>query len=111
MYLHFVPSVCVCAIHFTGREFSSEQYTLECKRNLYFAVGQSEECYNYNITDDQNCELHERTTHFKLRLSLSSTTNLRIDSFSSEAIVTIDDSNEPECCKCFCCYVVYVDTQ
>ena len=84
-----------------GKEISNEQYTLECNRVLHFEVGQSQVCYNYNITNDDICELGASETQFKLRLSISSTTNLRIDPTFSSATVTIDDSNEPECCMLY----------
>ena len=84
-----------------GKETSNEQYTLECNRILHFEVGQSQVCYNYNITNDERCELGTSETQFKLRLSLSSTTNLRIDPTFSSATVTVDDSNEPECCMLY----------
>ena len=84
-------------MYFTsGKEISSTQYTLECNRVLHFEIGQAEVCHNYSITNDEMCEL---ATQFKLRLSLSSTDNLRINSSLSETMVTIDDSQEPECCK------------
>ena len=84
-------------MYFTsGKEISSTQYTLECNRILHFEIGQAEVCHNYSITNDEMCEL---ATRFKLRLSLSSTDNLRINSSLSETMVTIDDSQEPECCK------------
>ena len=85
----------------SGKETSNEQYTLECNRVLHFEVGQSQVCYNYNIINDERCELDASETQFKLRLSLSSTTNLRIDPIFSSTTVTIDDSNEPECCMLF----------
>ena len=104
-------TVCIClCIHTccintcctpSGKETSNEQYTLECNRILHFEVGQSQVCYNYNITNDERCELGASETHFKLRLSLSSTTNLRINPIFSSATVTIDDSNEPECCMLY----------
>ena len=103
--------VCICLCIHTyciniscapiGKGTSNEQYTLECNRILHFAVGQSQVCYNYNITNDERCELGTNETHFKLRLSLSSTTNLRIDPIFSSATVTVDDSNEPECCMLY----------
>ena len=87
-------------IHFTsGKEISSTQYTLECNRVLHFEVGQPKVCHNYTIKNDEACELGANATQFKLRLSLSSTDRLRINSSLSETMVTIDDSQEPECCK------------
>ena len=85
----------------SGKETSTDQYTLECNRILHFEVGQSQVCYDYNITNDDICELGASETQFKLRLSLSSTTNLHIDPYFSSATVTVDDSNEPECCMLF----------
>ena len=85
---------------FTGKEISTDQYTLECNRKLQFSADQLEHCYNYNITDDEVCELGERATQFKVRLSITSTTGLGIDPELSVARVTIDDSKEPECCEC-----------
>ena len=87
-------------MHFTsGKEISSTQYTLECNRVLQFEIGQAGVCHNYSITNDEMCELGANATQFKLQLSLSSTDKLRINSSLSETMVTIDDSQEPECCK------------
>ena len=72
---------------------------MECNRKLQFSTGQQERCYNYNITNDEVCELGERATRFKVRLSITSTTGLGIDPALSAARVTIDDSREPECCE------------
>ena len=88
-----------CLLLLSGKEISSIQYTLECNRVLHFEVGQSEVCHSYTITNDETCELGVNATQFKLRLSLSSTDRLRINSSLSETMVTIDDSQEPECCK------------
>ena len=103
--------VCVCLCMHTycinsscaqlGKETSNKQCTLECNRILHFEVGQSQVCYDYNITSDERCELGASEMHFKLRLSLSSTNNLRIDPNFSSTTVTIDDSNEPECCMLY----------
>ena len=93
-------SLIMFIMHFTsGKEISSAQYTLECNRVLHFEVGQSEVCHNYTITNDDTCELGANATQFKLHLSLSSTDKLRINSSLSETVVTVDDSQEPECCK------------
>ena len=81
------------------KEISSTQYTLECNRVLHFEVGQADVCHNYSITNDDTCELGANATQFKLQLSLSSTDRLHINSSLSETMVTIDDSQEPECCK------------
>ena len=87
-------------MHFTsGKEISSTQYTPECNRVLHFEVGQAEVCHNYTITNDETCELGANATQFKLQLSLSLTDRLGINSSLSETMVTIDDSQEPECCK------------
>ena len=87
-------------MHFpSGKETSTIQYTLECNRVLHFEIGQAEVCHNYSITNDETCELGANATQFKLRLSLSSTDRLGIKSSLSETMVTIDDSEEPECCK------------
>ena len=87
-------------MYFTsGKGISSTQYTLECNRVLQFEVGQTQVCHNYSITNDEMCELGANATQFKLQLSLSSTDKLRINSSLSETMVTIDDSQEPECCK------------
>ena len=87
-------------MYFTsGKEISSTQYTPECNRVLQFEVGQSEVCHNYSIANDEKCELGANATQFKLHLSLSSTDKLHINPSLSETMVTIDDSQEPECCK------------
>ena len=87
-------------MHFTsGKKISSTQYTPECNRVLHFEVGQAEVCHNYSITNDEMCELGANATQFKLQLTLSSTDNLRINSSLSETMLTIDDSQEPECYK------------
>lgn len=62
-------------------------------------MGDTQKCHSYNITNDMKCELGDETTQFKVRLSLSSTDGLEIDSSLSVATVTIDDRGEPECCE------------
>ena len=98
-----IKKIALCYVyimHFTsGKEISSIQYTPECNRVLQFEIGQAEVCHNYNITNDEMCELGANATQFKLQLSLSSTDKLGINSSLSETMVTIDDSQEPECCK------------
>ena len=83
----------------SGEEISSQQFTLECSRELQFEKGSSIQCHDYNITQDNVCELSESATHFQLRLSVTDTDLLSIDNGKSTATVTIDDSSEPECSK------------
>ena len=56
-----------------------------------------EECREYNISEDTECELEGKVTDFTLQLSLTSTVGLRINPMMSTATVTIDDTREPEC--------------
>ena len=56
-----------------------------------------EECREYNIFEDTECELEGKVTYFTLQLSLTSTVGLRINPMMSTATVTIDDTREPEC--------------
>ena len=80
-------------------EESSSQYILECSRELYFQKGDSVQCHEYKINQDEVCELKENATHFELRLSVTYTDQLSIDNEKSTTTVTIDDSSEPECCE------------
>ena len=82
----------------SGFERSTTQYTLECDRQLNFSIGDSIHCHNYSIADDDDCELNENETQFRLRLSLFNN-GIQIQRNLSVARVVIDDSEEPECCK------------
>ena len=75
---------------------SSFQFEVECNQELKLEVGSRRECHNYRIAQDNMCELEENTTLVELRLGLSSTTGLNIN---SNATVVIDDQMEPECCE------------
>ena len=93
-------SVSFLALWFSlAGEESSNQYILECSRELYFQKGDSVQCHEYKINQDEVCELKENATHFELRLSVTDTDQLSIDNEKSTAAVTIDDSSEPECCE------------
>ena len=81
---------------------SNQQYTLECSRKLEFEKKRSVVCHNYKITPDNDCELREKATHFVIRLSLTFTDGISIDRQLSHARVTIDDSQELECCESMC---------
>ena len=80
-------------------EESSSQYKLECSRELHFQKGDSVQCHDYIINQDEVCELKGNATQFELRLSVTDTDQLSIDNEKSTAAVIIDDSREPECCK------------
>ena len=67
-------------------------------------------CHNYTILTDNVCELMENTTQFEVRLSVTSTDRLDINSSLSRATVSIDDSREPECCK-LCCMLLFIQVQ
>ena len=73
-----------------------------CSTRLYFSVNDSKRCYSYNITDDSICELGMSATSFKVHLIYFSSDDetVLIKSGSDVATVNIDDTNEPECCKC-----------
>ena len=86
----------------TGTEVSNQQYTLKCSRSLVFEKDSSVVCHNYKIIQDNECELRESATHFVIRLSLTFTDRVHIDQQLSHARVTIDDSQEPECCESMC---------
>ena len=66
---------------------------------LAFLPNDSRVCYNYNITDDYVCEIHENEVIFKLRLSLLTTDSVRLQSNLSLTTIIIDDTAEEECCK------------
>ena len=58
-------------------------------------------CYNYNITDDQVCELEDLTTIFQVQMGLlTSDSGIHIDPLQRVANITIDDTDELECCEC-----------
>ena len=82
---------------------SSFEIEVECNQELKFEVGSRRECHNYTIAQDEMCELEENTTLVELRLGLSSTTGLNINSSLSNATVVIDDQMEPECCEAVLC--------
>ena len=58
------------------------------------------QCHNYSINNDEVCELGAQ---FGVRLSLltANDTELRLDPYTQEAVISIDESREPECCKLF----------
>ena len=66
---------------------------------LTFSPNDSRMCYNYNITDDSACEIHENEVTLKLRLTLLTTEGIRIKSNLSMTTIIIDDTAEEECCK------------
>ena len=80
-------------------EKSSSQYILECSKELHFQKGDSVQCHDYIINQDEVCELKENATQFELRLSVTDTYQLSIDNEKSTTTVAIDDSSEPECCE------------
>ena len=84
----------------SGFETSNDQYTLVCNVRLSFSVdGKNIMCYNYSITDDEDCELGEMVeTVFKVRLALL-TFDIGLHSGYDTATIVIDDRDEPECCK------------
>ena len=86
----------------SGFETSNNQYSLACNARLEFEVNEREKCYNYNITDDEDCELGvSRKTLFKVQLALTTTNDqtILLTTGRELAKVFIDDSAEPECCK------------
>ena len=83
----------------SGFATSNTQYTLECSVRLTFSPNDSRMCYNYNITDDYACEIHENEVTFKLRLTLLTTEGIHIQSNLSLTTIIIDDTAEEECCK------------
>ena len=58
------------------------------------------QCHNYSINNDDACELRAQ---FGVRLSLltANDAELRLDPDTQEAVIFIDESREPECCKLF----------
>ena len=63
--------------------------------------GETRMCYNYNITDDQVCELGDLTTTFQIQMGvLTSDNGIHIDPLQRVASIIIDDTDEPECCEC-----------
>ena len=89
-------------MYFLSGNEVSDQYTLQCNQKLQFEKGVPVACHDYQIRPDEVCELMENTIEFEVRLSVTSTDRLRINSSQSRARVLIDDSRELECCK-FCC--------
>ena len=79
-------------------EEDTDQYVLQCSKQLQFKIGEEKMCHNYILEQDFNCELKENTTHFEIRL-VTSANQLDIKPSLSTTTVTIDDSRESECCK------------
>ena len=99
----------LAALYFISGSEVSKQYSLECNKELQFKKGTPEICHDYTILTDNVCELMENTTQFEVRLSVTSTDRLDINSSLSRATVSIDDSREPECCK-LCCTLLFLET-
>ena len=94
-------------LSYSGYEISNEQYTLVCNVELSFTVdGNTTMCYNYNITNDAKCELENEATSFNVQIGLLSSDN-GVHIGQGVATVFIDDTNEPECCKCRYLYDLY----
>ena len=57
-----------------------------------------QQCHNYSIKNDQNCQLEKQ---FKISLSLltSNDTKIHLDPRSSTTTIVIDDRRDEECCK------------
>ena len=83
-----------------GFDTANNRYTLECSVRVRFDINDKRQCYKYNISDDDVCEV-EKIEIFQIRLTLFSTTDshLQIDSNYSLTSAWIDDTDEPECCK------------
>ena len=56
-------------------------------------------CYNYSIEDDPVCELGNLTTIFQVQMGLLTSDN-GIHIGERVANITIDDTDELECCEC-----------
>ena len=94
-------------LSYSGYEISSEQYTLVCNVELSFTVdGETTMCYNYIVVNDQVCELEDEATSFKVQIGLLSSDN-GIHIGQGVATVFIDDTTDPECCKCRYLYDLY----
>ena len=74
---------------------------MECNGRLNFTTDNITQCYNYNITNDNVCELGTSQTMFKVELTLSTAGDdqLLVNRSNSVATVIIDDTTEPECSK------------
>lgn len=72
-------------------------------------MGVSAVCHDYEIFPDETCDINEKTTHFEILLSVTSTDRLIIDQLKSTATVAIDDSMESECCESWCSYIVKIN--
>ena len=69
---------------------------------LNFTVdGETTMCYNYSVKNDQVCELGDLKTMFQVQMTLLTSYNgIHIPIGERVATIIIDDTDEPECCKC-----------
>ena len=79
-------------------DFETSNTADDCYKLLTFSPGQLQQCHNYSIVNDQNCQLEKQ---FKISLSLlsSNDTKIRLDPSSSTTTIVIDDRRDEECCK------------
>ena len=79
-------------------DFETSNTADDCYKLLQFSPGQLQQCHNYSIVNDQNCQLEKQ---FKISLSLlsSNDTKIRLDPRSSTTTIVIDDRRDKECCK------------
>ena len=84
----------------SGFDTSNNQYTLECSVRLHFDMNDTRQCYKYDVSDDDICEI-PITEIFQVHLTLitNSSQFLQIHSKYSLTSAWIDDTEEPECCK------------
>lgn len=80
--------------------FETSNGAEDCSKILEFSAADSWLCHNYSIRDDEQCEIGDLETHFKVRLTFSSNdTKVAVDPSRSIATIVIDDRAEPECCR------------
>ena len=79
-------------------DFETSNTADDCYKLLTFSPGELQQCQNYSIVNDQNCQLERQ---FEIRFSLlsSNDTNIHLDPSSSTTTIVIDDRRDEECCK------------
>ena len=96
--------LCVVNFIFKTAKFETANPADDCYKILEFSTSDSRKCHNYSITDDNVCELNTKRSLFTVALSIISTMGTQVQLYSNllNTTIFIDDSEEPECCKCTC---------
>ena len=71
-------------------DFETSNTAEDCYKLLTFSPGELQQCHNYSIVNEKNCQLEKQ---FKISLSLlsSNDTKIRLDPSSSTTTIVIDD--------------------